>query len=224
MGLSQDSPNGLFMKYTHILWDFNGTILDDVETGIRSVNTLLSQRGLPCLSCVDDYHKVFGFPIIEYYRRLGFDLDREKYKVIAPLWVAEYLKNVKDAKVFDDVLYAVETFRGEGVKQIILSATERDMLLSQLSDIGLGGAFDDVLGLDNIHAASKVGIAQGWKDEHPDAVALIIGDTVHDAEVARAISADCILISRGHQSRDVLLGTGFPVFDNLKKAIEKITR
>ena len=223
MGLSYGSPNGLFMKYTHVLWDFNGTILDDVETGIRSVNTLLAERGLRCISGVEEYHSVFGFPIIEYYRRLGFDLENEKYEVIAPLWVAEYLRNVKDARIFDDVLYAVDAFRNKGAKQLILSATERDMLLSQISDIGLDGVFDDVLGLDNIHAASKVGVAEEWKSSNPEAVALVIGDTVHDAEVASAIGADCILVARGHQSREVLEGCGVPVVKDLTEVI-KITR
>ena len=37
------------MKYTDIIWDFNGTILDDVEAGIISVNKLLSSRGLPTI-------------------------------------------------------------------------------------------------------------------------------------------------------------------------------
>ena len=81
------------MKYTDIIWDFNGTILDDVDAGIVSVNKLLSDRGLPTIESKEEYRKVFRFPIIEYYRALGFDFEREPYEVLAPLWVSEYLKN-----------------------------------------------------------------------------------------------------------------------------------
>ena len=75
-------------RYTHIIWDFNGTILDDVQLGIRCVNTMLSKRGLPVLPDVEAYRQVFGFPIEAYYRRLGFDFEKEDYHtVLAPEWV-----------------------------------------------------------------------------------------------------------------------------------------
>ncbi len=205
------------MKYTHVLWDFNGTILDDVETGIKSVNTLLSKRGLPIIESAEKYREVFGFPIIDYYRRLGFDFDREPYEVIALVWVEQYLINVKNAPIFSDVAETVEYFSSLGAKQIILSATELDMLKMQLSELGISDLFDGVLGLDNIHAESKVEIAQGWREENKSAKVLMIGDTVHDAEVARAIGADCILVARGHQSRKVLEGCGVPVLEDLSQ-------
>ena len=212
------------MKYTHILWDFNGTILDDVDAGIKSVNKLLSERGLPTVDSRERYHEVFGFPIIDYYRRLGFDFDKEPYEVIAPIWVEQYMENVKRSPVFDDVMKTVEFFSGMGAKQIVLSATELEMLRRQLDFVGCLDAFDAVLGLDNIHAASKVSLAKKWKAENPDAVPLMIGDTVHDAEVASAIGADCILIARGHQSRTTLEKIGCPVYENLDEAIKKILK
>lgn len=208
------------MKYTHILWDFNGTILDDVDAGIKSVNKLLSDRGLPLVESREQYHEVFGFPIIDYYRRLGFDFDKEPYEVIAPIWVEQYMENVKKSPVFDDVVKTVELFSEMGAKQIVLSATELQMLKKQLDFVGCLDIFDDVLGLDNIHAASKVSLAEKWKAENPDAVPLVIGDTVHDAEVAQRIGADCILVARGHQSRKTLEEMGCPVYENLDEAME----
>lgn len=210
------------MKYTHILWDFNGTILDDVEAGIKSVNTLLRERSLKTVDSIEEYHSVFGFPIIEYYRKLGFDFEKESYEKIAPIWVEQYLINVKESKIYDGVTAAVGFFRGCGASQIILSATERDMLLEQLSELGIKDLFDGVLGLDNIHAASKVGIAKEWREEHPSASVLMIGDTVHDLEVANAIGADCALIAGGHQEIEVLKETGAPVYSSLFELISSL--
>ncbi len=210
------------MKYTHILWDFNGTILDDVDAGIKSVNKLLSDRGLAPIESKERYHEVFGFPIVDYYRRLGFDFDKEPYEVIAPIWVEQYLKNVKEAPIFDDVRKTAEHFAKMGLTQIVLSATELEMLKKQLSFLCCLDLFDNILGLDNIHAASKVSLAEKWKSENPNSVPLMIGDTIHDAEVAKAIGADCILIARGHQSRKTLEETGCPVYETLDEAIEKM--
>ncbi len=210
------------MKYTHILWDFNGTILDDVDAGIKSVNKLLSDRGLPTVESRERYYEVFGFPIIDYYRRLGFDFDKEPYEVIAPIWVEQYLENVKESPIFDDVLQTVEIFRKMGLSQTVLSATELEMLKKQLELVNCLDLFDDVLGIDNIYAASKVSLAERWKAENPDSVPLMIGDTVHDAEVAEKIGADCILIARGHQSKKTLEKAGCPIYENLGEALKNI--
>ncbi|MBO5904479.1 MAG: HAD hydrolase-like protein, partial [Clostridia bacterium] len=125
------------MRYTDILWDFNGTILSDMEIGIESVNVLLLERGKKPLSGIDEYRAVFGFPIYEYYERIGFDFDAEPYDVVAPLWVAEYMKRMPQSKIFDDVVSVSEAFRGAGLRQTILSASDLDMLRGQLEYFGI---------------------------------------------------------------------------------------
>ena len=199
----------------YIIWDFNGTILDDIKAGIDSVNKLLRDRGLKEISGVDEYRRVFRFPIKGYYERIGFDFNKEPYEVIAPLWVEEYLINVKSATLFCDVIETLEYFKEKGVKQVILSATERNMLLGQLSELGISGYFEEIMGLDNIHAHSKEGLAKDWRMRHTDSAALLIGDTDHDFFVAASIGADCALVSRGHQSKEYLRSLGVPTFDNL---------
>ena len=113
------------MEYTHCIWDFNGTILDDIDAGVGAVNALLAQRGLPVLENREAYRRVFGFPVRSYYEKLGFDFSREPYEVVAPLWVAEYQKRVGKSGLFDDVRETIERFRERGIHQILLSATER---------------------------------------------------------------------------------------------------
>ena len=199
----------------YCIWDFNGTILDDVEVGIASVNHLLAERGLPILESKEQYRRVFRFPIQGYYERLGFDFAREPYEVIAPLWVEQYLRRVPNAKVYEDVRETLERLRALGVCQTVLSATERGMLCGQLDTLGLTEYFEEILGLDNIHAASKLALAEDWRARHPHATALFLGDTDHDCETATAMGASCYLISRGHQSEDHLKKIGVPVFSSL---------
>ena len=208
------------MKYDHIIWDFNGTILDDVETGIRSVNKLLHDRGLPVIESKEAYRAVFGFPIIDYYRRLGFNFEVEPYEVIAPLWVEQYMINVESAPIFSDVRQTMAYFEEKGIAQTLLSATEKNMLLGQLKELGLDGCFRQVLGRDDIHAASKGGVAKAWREENREARVLMIGDTDHDLQVAREIGADCVLVCRGHQSREYLESLGAPVCESLSELVE----
>lgn len=203
------------MKYTHIIWDFNGTLFDDIEAGVASVNEMLGERGLPKISSVDAYRKIFKFPIIEYYKALGFDFNAEPYEVLAPIWVDLYNINSKYSSLQSGALDLLKAFKKFGVSQVLLSATEREMLLGQIRELGIEPYFDEIMGLDNIHAYSKRELAIRWKERNPASIPLFIGDTEHDAEVASAISADCVLVCNGHQSRERLETLGRFVLDDL---------
>lgn len=192
-------------RYTHVIWDFNGTLLDDVDACIASANRLLAAYGLSPLSSPEAYRARFGFPIIDYYKSLGFDFDKTPYEVLAPEWVAYYMENVRTSGLYGDVPEVLADIKARGVPQMILSATEREMLRGQVASLGILPYFEDVLGMDNIHAYSKEQIAVEWAHAHPDAHALFVGDTDHDAAVAAAMGADCVLLTTGHQSRERLL-------------------
>lgn len=192
------------MKYTHLIWDFNGTVYNDVDAGIASANRLLRAHGLSPMESVEQYRSLFGFPIIDYYRRLGFDFERLSYAEVAKEWVPYYMEASKTSALYADISSALEKGRRIGLSQVLLSATEQQMLRGQVEGLGIGHFFDDILGMDNIQAHSKESIAREWRKRNPDAVALMIGDTDHDAAVAAAMGADCILLCCGHQSRATL--------------------
>jgi len=192
------------MRYTHIIWDFNGTLFDDVEAGIKSVNEMLAKRGLKTLDSKEEYRKVFKFPIIEYYRDLGFDFDKEPYEVLAPIWVDLYNEYSKNSELQYEAQNALEYFKSLEIPQILLSATELNMLRGQTDSLGISDYFEEILGLENIHAYSKEELAVSWKKAHPDSNPLVIGDTEHDAVVAKAIGADCFLVCNGHGARERL--------------------
>ncbi len=201
------------MIYSHIIWDFNGTILDDLIAGIKSENVLLSRRNMLLIDSVEQYHRYFCFPIIEYYKKLGHDFDKEDYNDLAIEWVTEYLKFSAKSKLNDGIKEALDKFKKEDCRQIILSASEKEMLTKQVRELGIYDYFDEILGLDNIHANSKVEIAKEWVETKKPRKALFIGDTTHDYEVASHMNADCVLVAKGHQSKDTLLKCGVPVFD-----------
>lgn len=202
------------MRFDRVIWDFNGTILDDVDTGIESADELLSRHGLPQMKTREKYLSLFGFPIIDYYRRLGFDFDRIPFSVLANEWVEIYLEKVKNAPLRNGIRDVVSALRDSGIKQTVLSMTESSMLDRQLDMLGVKHLFDEVCGLDDIYATSKLSLAARWRDEHPGERAVFVGDTTHDAESAGIIGAECILLTGGHESREKLCGTGALVADS----------
>ncbi len=198
--------------YDCVIWDFNGTILDDVAIGIESVNALLARRLMPLLADAAEYRRKFCFPIIEYYKRVGFDFDKESFSDVAHEWVREYDARLCEAELRADVLDVIRNLNGK-VPQMIISASEEDKLISQLNMFGIFEYFDEVCGCRDIYAHGKRDIAVKWARSNKKR-ALMIGDTVHDFETAAAAGFGCLLITGGHSDFETLSNCGCPVICN----------
>ncbi len=203
------------MRYRQIIWDWNGTLLDDKDICVDIMNRILNRRALPPLSR-EKYCSVFGFPVKDYYKRLGFDFRVEPFEDISLEYIFAYQQQCFQARLSEGALGALESCRQAGLSQIILSATEQTFLEQQVAFFGIRHYFRELLGLDNCHAAGKVELARAWMaDKELDlSTIILVGDTVHDYEVASAIGCACVLLSTGHQSGARLKTLEVPVFDD----------
>lgn len=206
-------------KYTHIIWDFNGTILNDVETVISANNAMLSRRNMKLISGIDDYLSKIDVPMLDFYRSLGFDFEKEKFSDLALEWGEDYRAAAKSAKIYPDVKDALERFKNLGLTQIIISASEKNLLKDQLSSLGISEYFEEVLGLDDFHTIDKTRIAKEWRKRNPDAHAVLIGDTENDVQIAKDMSCDCILKEGGHRSRASLARHGLPIISDTSELV-----
>ncbi len=202
------------MRYDTVIWDFNGTLADDAELGIRSANKMLSDRGLAQISGIEEYRDRFSFPVEDYYRNLGFDFDREPYNELAREWFELYLAGEPELLPIPEAAEALEIIKSAGLRQIVLSASESSLLLSQIERFGFSGYFDDIIGKDNFLAEGKAEAAKKRLGDKNHTCAMI-GDTSHDYDTAVAIGADPYLFSGGHESGTRLNLTGAPVCDSL---------
>lgn len=201
-----------------VLWDWNGTLLDDLTYAIGVRNRTFPAFGLTRIGSVAEYHRQFTFPVRRYYERAG--VTDETFVAVAHAWMAEYVRGFDTVPLHGDAVETLARFAAAGVRQAVLSATRRDMLESQIARFPIRAYFTDVLGLSDIYARSKeaVGLDYLARCGVPAASTLMIGDTLHDAEVARAMGTGCVLVARGHQSRETLLTAGVPVMDTLLEA------
>ncbi len=202
------------MRYHTVFWDFNGTIADDVALGIRCVNHMLQKRGLPILADTAAYRRVFCFPVREYYRKIGFDFEKESYEILAAEWVELYTAGENSLRLNSGFLEANDALRRAGVRQIILSSSESIMLRRQMDILGITDRLDAVYGMDNFYAGGKIEMAKRCIGGNGRG-AVVIGDTTHDADTARAIGADCVLYTGGHGEHGALAACGFPLADSL---------
>lgn len=208
--------------FDFVVWDFNGTLLDDVAIGVESVNTLLRRRGLPPIPSHERYREIFGFPVEDYYRRAGFDLDNEPYDAVAHEWLAEYRLRERQAPLRRGAAELIGFFDERHIPQAVLSATESRMLEEQLRDLGIAERFAEICGNDNIYAVSKTETAVRWTNMRNRGRILMIGDTPHDAETARAAGFVPALVMGGHSTESKLKATNEAVFTSFEELKETL--
>ena len=204
------------MKPSLVLWDWNGTLLDDVALCVDALNRLLR---------LAQYREIFGFPIEDYYIRAGFDFSKNSYKELADDYMQDYLARAGACPLAESAVPALSLLKGAGVQQVILSASNLPVLEQQVTERGVRPYFDRLLGLDNIYARSKVEVGLAYLTELKQrgavpAQAIMIGDSVHDFEVAQALGVRCVLQTAGHQSAQQLRATGAPVVPDVLAAAQ----
>ncbi len=210
-------------KYSNVIWDWNGTLFDDVSLCVEVINWLLVQKGLPKIT-VEKYKNVFTFPVKDYYEKLGFDFSKESFEKIGRQWMDEYERRKFEAGLFPEAIEIVQKLNGSGIEQSVLSAYSLHTLKQMLEHFNLIDYFVEIKGLDNIYAGSKLHLGKELltKLNLNGKKALLIGDTLHDADVAKQLGIDVVLISKGHQSKKVLGRIGVPVFDSLAEMYSEI--
>ena len=211
-------------QYQHILWDWNGTLLDDLCLCVEVMNRLLKKRRLPLLT-PERYRDVFNFPIRDYYEALGFDFAEESFEALSIEFMDQYEALKTTCSLAPCGRELLERFQRAGIAQSILSAYPYDGLVHIVQHYRLMHFFDELLGLADIYAKSKRELGLSWMSiqSYAPSDVLMIGDTAHDFEVAEALGIDCILVANGHYSRQRLQQCPVPVLDSLEALPSMLT-
>lgn len=204
------------MRYEHVIWDWNGTLFDDIDLVVDVANLMLDRRSLPTIDH-DRYREIFGFPVRGYYERIGFDLEREPFEVLAVEFIAEYQARWREHRLRSDARAVADALYDRGTTQSVLSASEQELLNAMTSHFAIDERMTALVGIDNHHAASKLDHGLAHIDGLPARAeqVLLVGDTEHDFEVATAMGIDCALIEDGHAPRARLEATGAPTYGSL---------
>ena len=207
--------------YKYIIWDWNGTLINDVCLSCELINELLIERNLKAIS-LEKYREVYCHPVQGIYEQLGFDLEKEPFRKISDKWHAEYLERFDELSLFPDSVLALESFKSLGCTQLILSALPHDLLIRSVYKRGVDSYFAEILGLEDNLGRSKLENGRSLISRYAinPREALLIGDTGHDAEVAKKLDLSCILVARGAESKNRLLGYDCSVFEDFSSLLK----
>ena len=186
--------------YKHIVWDWNGTLLDDAWLCVEVLNQMLSQRERDAIT-IEFYRQHFKFPVIDFYNRLDFEANSESFASISREFIDHYQSRwLAECRLHRNTQQTLKNIQNLGIQQSVLSAAEQTTLLEGLAHYKINPYFQKTMGTNNIEATGKKEKGLELKRLlacEPKQI-LLIGDTLHDHEVAEAIGCDCALITHGH--------------------------
>lgn len=206
-----------------VFWDWNGTLVNDAAVLCDVFNALIEARGYAPIS-MDRYREIYRHPVQGMYEDAGVDLSKHDFAEIAHSWHEEYTARVGTISLHHDALTALNALKTRGSRQMVLSALPQSILVESVKQHGVGHFFEHVRGLAHLRGDSKVAEAVNLVGSLGIAGSeiTIIGDSSHDAEVARELSAQCFLVARGAESRAKLALHGFPVVDSFHTIIGNV--
>ena len=209
----------------YILWDWNGTLLDDTEAALATLNEMITVRGGQPIG-MEFYRDHFAFPVRHFYDKIGIVAHNEdEWNGIAHEYHEVYGRQPK--KLNPLAVTALEMAKEAGCRQSIVSALRQDLLEADMARNGVTKYFERICGSDNLDGASKLERARVLLRTLSETVPsdthfVLIGDALHDKEVADALGIDCILCAQGSHAAwrlRAVAPTGDTLVDALKLAL-----
>ena len=190
----------LASKTRYVLWDWNGTLLDDTRAALDTLNIMLRRRGNPEIG-MEFYRDNFRFPVKPFYKKIGVCLENEDWDALAREYHDLYAEQPKALN--GEAFAALGFLKKKGVGQSIISALRQDLLEEITAELGVAQYMDHVCGVDNLDGLSKIDrgrellslITKSGKADVNEIV--LIGDSLHDKEVADALGVRCVLCAQG---------------------------
>ncbi len=199
-----NSPSTAPTSAPTLIWDWNGTLLDDLQMTMLCINELLEEYDLPSLT-IPRYRQIFQFPVKNYYELAGFDFAQESFEVLAQKFISKYYSHLSEVSLYLGVESILKWYDERGYKQYILSAMENTTLTRNVEELGIAGNFRKIYGLNHIYASGKLDLGrqliqtEGLTPE----TSWIIGDTWHDAEISNQLHLNFVYVPWGHQAVEV---------------------
>jgi phosphoglycolate phosphatase len=187
------------MRYSFVLWDFDGTLADTFAFMVSAYNVLAARRGL---RRIDDPEAVRGLSPLAFVRTLGIPLMSGPSLLAGVLSVVR--RDMPNVQLFAGLSEALDALGKAGCRMSILSSNSRDNILACLRANGVAGHFESVVGYRRIFGKGE-GIRRFLKGRiAPGERAVYVGDEVRDIMAARKAGVDVAVVTWGYNTRQLL--------------------
>lgn len=214
------------VRVSHIVWDWNGTLLDDNTVVLAAINDVCAYYGRAALTW-EELQGFYSRPVRASYERiLQRTLNDDDWARIDRLYHDRYDLLLHTSTLATGVPDELRAWSATGRTQSLLSMWFHSQLVPTVAGHGLSELFQRIDGLPGeLGGESKTEhFVRHLEAQNLDpAGVLMIGDVVDDAEAALAVGAQCILVATGAMNRAALEATGVPVTDTIPEAVKLIS-
>jgi phosphoglycolate phosphatase len=204
-----------------IVWDWNGTLLNDLDICVQAMNSMLKKRNIETLT-IEKYKQIFTFPVKDYYALAGIDFNVHSFDEMADEFISQYYRDLPKAGLFQEVIDVLQKFKHKGIKQVIISAMEHNALVESLKHFKIYQYFDEVIGIEDHLAKGKTHNVEHFLNRNGSGDTVMIGDTLHDCEIGNQFGIDVFLVANGHQSYERLQHCKAKVLHDLEEVTKSI--
>ena len=188
-----------------IFWDWNGTLINDAVLSLKTLNRMLSKRGLGEIT-LDYFRTLEHTPLYSLFETL-FGMERKDFDTYEKEYTLIYNSLSPEIRLNDGAREKLEEYKNQGIRQIILTSTWASSVEDFTARLGVRDYFEEILGAKALEEGNKTGRAKRFMETNgigkEDIV--LIGDSVHDVEVAKELGIETFLVSSGYQAKDILL-------------------
>jgi len=205
--------------YEHIVFDWNGTVIDDVNLAFNSLNAVRGSMNMPSVT-LEEYRQHFRFPIKAFYSDLGFDFSLRSFPNVVQEYLSLFDSRVADCSLCPGAHDLILALHDRGKQVSVLSASHQDILQKTAKRHQIETFIHNLFGLDDSSAHGKLSRARDLDcrlTRQDFASVLMVGDTDHDYEVAKDRGWDFLAVATGHQSYRRLAALDVPVVETLEK-------
>ncbi len=208
---------------THIVWDWNGTLLHDIDAVIEATNASFAEIGLPPLS-LERYRELYRVPVPRFYERLMGRLPTpDEWAVMDGAFHRHYWALASSCALAEGAAELLTGRQGEGHTQSLCSLAPHDRLVPIVTAHGIADRFlrvDGATGPSGGGKAEQLARHLAALDGVDPRRTVVIGDAVDDATAAAHAGVHAVLYTGGSHSRTSLEAAGVPVADSLARAVE----
>ena len=212
----------------HIIWDWNGTLLNDTALTVRSAMAALEAVGQPRNLTVDMWREVSTRPLRTIYSRLvDTPLAEDQWQVLENVWMTTYLAGLPEVGLNPMARQALEEAESAGMTQSIVSLHIESELRANVEAMGITNLFTHISGTHDVANCERPPKAAEVRSQLRDLgldpwQAVMIGDMVDDAREADEAGVRAVLVPTGDTSRERLVASGYPVADSLVDAVRLV--
>lgn len=197
------------MKDT-ILLDMDGTIVESGPGIMRCINHTLKHYGLP-EAPLEILKKCVGPPLSDTFKnRFGFADDQILEAI--NVYRAEYNKSgIFECNLYPGIKESIISLSKAGYAVVVTSSKHEVACRRIVEHFGMEEYFYDVIGsTGDASRETKTEVLEAFFEIHPEKKkenAILIGDTVYDAEGAKNAGLDFLAVSYGYGTMESLKQT-----------------